>query len=80
MAEAVYNNFGMMTTEALSNTSQTTSAFIKALEYQYKRIFALSKAESLQAVDCLSEYRKMANDSVRLEGETLLPSTELGKK
>jgi hypothetical protein len=69
MAEVVYNNFGMITTEALSNTSQTTPASLEALENRHKRVFALLKAESIQAVDCLSEYWKMVNDLVRLEVE-----------
>jgi hypothetical protein len=53
---------------------------VRVLESRYKRIFALSRSSSMQLAEMLCEYKNRADDFLRLENETQIAETELGRR
>lgn len=79
MVEAVYRDFGSLTLDAITSVGSANSS-VHVLEMRYKRVLALSKPSALQSTELLCEYKRMADDFVRLEQQTQDPSTQLGKQ
>ncbi|KAH0341435.1 hypothetical protein KCU81_g6269, partial [Aureobasidium melanogenum] len=78
MAMSITKNFGMYCIDADFSIINTQSP-VRELEQRFKRIWLLSKDNSVHVSEAILEYKHLADAFVSLEQETHNKSTQLGQ-